>query len=128
MENLLHLSPSFGTNKDTLRTNDHTQSHSASPLTITPPVLTTPTSSAHKIADKISNTNKECTDQDELPWKPVLPWIPLSRVDKKVLLSTLTRLKDTSCVEVSWKFFNEVLLTDFPPQVFLQRPSLVNVR
>ncbi|XP_019849330.1 PREDICTED: uncharacterized protein LOC109580505 isoform X2 [Amphimedon queenslandica] len=55
------------------------------------------------------------------------PWLPLSKVDIKVLGSTLSRLQsgDRGCVTSTWGFIEEVLLNDFPPEVFLQRPDIV---
>lgn len=57
------------------------------------------------------------------------PWLPLSKVDIKVLASTLSRLQsgDSGCVTSTWAFIDEVLLNDFPPEVFLQRPDIVEV-
>lgn len=51
-------------------------------------------------------------------------------MDIQILSTTVSRLKstDSECISITCTFINEVLLEDFPPEVFLQRPAVIEVR
>ena len=115
--------------------SDHTHSHTHSTLSVgsnlsqthllssdskTEPVLTTPPPTT---SDSLNNSHDTTLKLGSFPW------LPLSKVDIKVLSSTLSRLQsgDRGCVTGTWGFIDEVLLNDFPPEVFLQRPDIVEV-
>ncbi|XP_075245046.1 rotatin-like [Convolutriloba macropyga] len=55
------------------------------------------------------------------------PWRPLTHSDKTVLESAKSSLigGNSSIVILSCKFINDVLFSDFPAEVFLQHPSIV---
>ena len=126
LENLLKLPPSISDSKAVSSprsaehsTHNHTQieepfhfsaSHLLSPLV-------TPTDYA------------QCTTSDHTHID-VFPWLQLSQVDCQVLATTLSRLQspDIECINMTCTFVNEVLLKDFPPEIFLQRPAIVEVR
>ncbi|KAJ8960103.1 hypothetical protein NQ317_012335 [Molorchus minor] len=60
-----------------------------------------------------------------------LPWQPLIEADRHVLQSVENSLKNPpqpSSILHSCEFFINVLLHDFPAEIFLQRPSIVMVR
>lgn len=60
-----------------------------------------------------------------------LDWQPLVEPDKHVLQSVESSLKDppqSSALLSSCEFFTNILLHDFPAEVFLQRPTIVLVK
>lgn len=60
----------------------------------------------------------------------ILKWQPLIRSDRHVLESVEQSLRtsvDLSVLLHSCEFFIDVLLQDFPAEVFLQRPAIVTV-
>ena len=56
-------------------------------------------------------------------------FIALSSGDRQILHATDNRLKSASSaiIKQSCDFFQGVILHDFPPEVFLQRPSIFRV-
>lgn len=60
-----------------------------------------------------------------------LKWQPLIETDRNVLQSVESSLKnpqDSSMLYHSCEFFINVLLHDFPAEVFIQRPGIITVR
>lgn len=60
----------------------------------------------------------------------LLPWQPLIATDRHVLAAleeALNNPPDEMLLLHSCRFFNDVMLQDFPPEVFLQRPGIVKV-
>ncbi|XP_041375404.1 rotatin-like [Gigantopelta aegis] len=57
----------------------------------------------------------------------VFPWLPLTPTDRHVLASTNTSLqsKDISLLISASEFLSDVVIQDFPAEVFLQRPSII---
>ncbi|XP_072014285.1 rotatin-like [Amphiura filiformis] len=55
------------------------------------------------------------------------PWLSLTHTDRHVLLSTNSLLCSSrpSLVATSCEFISDVVLQDFPAEIFLQRPSIV---
>ncbi|XP_070575583.1 rotatin-like [Ptychodera flava] len=55
------------------------------------------------------------------------PWLPLTSTDRHVLTSTDSSLRspNPTLVGSSCEFLTEVVLQDFPAEIFLQRPSIV---
>ncbi|XP_006823348.1 rotatin-like, partial [Saccoglossus kowalevskii] len=55
------------------------------------------------------------------------PWLPLTSTDKQVLTSTDSSLRSSNPVLVanSCEFLSQVVLKDFPAEIFLQRPNIV---
>ena len=60
----------------------------------------------------------------------VFPWLPLSSSDRQILSATNSRLQSHSIILVarSSEFLCDVLFKDFPPEIFLQRPAIVQVK
>lgn len=61
----------------------------------------------------------------------VLRWQPLIETDRNVLQSVETSLKNptnSATLFHSCEFFVNVLLHDFPAEVFIQRPGIITVR
>ena len=101
----------------------HTPSPNRSSNKVESLVATPPSDSLQNVSS-VSDKNSDATIR-----LGSFPWLPLSRVDVKVLGSTLSRLQslDSGCVSNTWTFIDDVLLNDFPPEVFLQRPDIVEV-
>ena len=59
-----------------------------------------------------------------------LPWLPLSASDRHILSVTASRLqsRSSSLVSKSCEFLRDVLFKDFPAEIFLHRPSVLQVR
>ncbi|XP_069703739.1 rotatin isoform X2 [Periplaneta americana] len=60
----------------------------------------------------------------------ILPWQPLVATDRHVLLAveeSLTNTTDLPLVLHTCQFFTDVMLQDFPAEVFLQRPAILKV-
>ncbi|XP_071091563.1 rotatin-like [Haliotis cracherodii] len=57
----------------------------------------------------------------------VFPWLPLTPTDRHVLQSTNSSLqsKDVSMLMSACEFLSDVVLQDFPAEIFLQRPEIV---
>ncbi|XP_046578265.1 LOW QUALITY PROTEIN: rotatin-like [Haliotis rubra] len=57
----------------------------------------------------------------------VFPWLPLTPTDQHVLQSTNSSLqsKDVSMLMSAYEFLSDVVLQDFPAEIFLQRPQIV---
>ncbi|XP_077983359.1 rotatin-like [Glandiceps talaboti] len=55
------------------------------------------------------------------------PWLPLTSTDRQVLTSTDSsmRSQNPTLVGSSCEFLSEVVLQDFPAEIFLQRPNIV---
>lgn len=61
----------------------------------------------------------------------MLKWQPLIETDRNVLQSVETSLKNptnSTTLFHSCEFFVNVLLHDFPAEVFIQRPGIITVR
>ena len=60
----------------------------------------------------------------------VFPWLPLSSSDRQILSATNSRLQSHGIILVarSSEFLCDVLFKDFPPEIFLQRPAIVQVK
>lgn len=58
-----------------------------------------------------------------------LPWLPLSASDRHILSVTASRLqsRSLSLVSKSCEFLRDVLFKDFPAEIFLHRPSVLQV-
>ena len=58
-----------------------------------------------------------------------LPWLPLSASDRHILSVTASRLqsRSSSLVSKSCEFLRDVLFKDFPAEIFLHRPSVLQV-
>ncbi|XP_068721388.1 rotatin-like isoform X1 [Montipora capricornis] len=56
-----------------------------------------------------------------------VPWMPLSTSDRNILSVTASRLqsRSQSLISNSCEFLRDVLFKDFPAEIFLQRPSLL---
>jgi hypothetical protein len=60
----------------------------------------------------------------------VLPWQPLVATDRHVLLAveeSLASTTDLPLVLHTCQFFTDVMLRDFPAEIFLQRPAILKV-
>ena len=60
----------------------------------------------------------------------ILPWQPLVATDRHVLLAveeSLASTTDLPLVLHTCQFFTDVMLRDFPAEVFLQRPPILKV-
>ena len=59
-----------------------------------------------------------------------VPWMPLSTSDRNILSVTASRLqsRSQSLISNSCEFLRDVLFKDFPAEIFLQRPSLLQVK
>ncbi|PSN54415.1 hypothetical protein C0J52_10976 [Blattella germanica] len=60
----------------------------------------------------------------------ILPWQPLIATDCHVLVSveeSLSNTMDLSLILHTCRFFTDVMLQDFPAEVFLQRPAILKV-
>lgn len=60
----------------------------------------------------------------------VMPWQPLVTSDKGVLAAVeeaLNNTADTNLILHTCQFITNVMLQDFPAEVFLQRPAVVSV-
>ena len=58
-----------------------------------------------------------------------VPWLPLSASDRHILSVTASRLqsRSSSLVSKSCEFLRDVLFKDFPAEIFLHRPSVLQV-
>ena len=58
-----------------------------------------------------------------------MPWMSLSASDRNILSVTASRLRSRSLslITKSCEFLRDVLFKDFPAEIFLQRPSLLQV-
>ncbi|KAJ7384922.1 hypothetical protein OS493_018609 [Desmophyllum pertusum] len=56
-----------------------------------------------------------------------VPWLPLSASDRHILSVTASRLqsRSSSLVSKSCEFLRDVLFKDFPAEIFLHRPSVL---
>jgi rotatin len=60
----------------------------------------------------------------------ILPWQPLVAADCHVLLAieeSLANTTDLPLIHHTCQFFTDVMLQDFPAEVFLQRPAIIKV-
>lgn len=59
-----------------------------------------------------------------------VPWLPLSASDRHILSVTASRLQshNSSLVVKSCEFLRDVLFKDFPAEIFLHRPSVLQVK
>ena len=67
--------------------------------------------------------------QGSKPHLTFIPWMPLSASDRNILSVTASRLRShsLSLITKSCEFLRDVLFKDFPAEIFLQRPSLLQV-
>lgn len=58
-----------------------------------------------------------------------VPWMPLSASDRHILSVTASRLqsRSPSLVSKSCEFLRDVLFKDFPAEIFLHRPTVLQV-
>jgi hypothetical protein len=77
------------------------------------------------------DTSQEILAQEQYPScfpHLLLPWQPLILTDRHVLTATEDSLKssrDQALILHSCHFFNDIILQDFPAEIFLQRPAIV---
>lgn len=78
---------------------------------------------------RISNSRR-FGDGAGIKWL-VLPWQPLVASDRAVLAAveeSLVNSVETTLIVHTCRFVTNVMLQDFPAEVFLQRPAIVLVR
>ena len=97
--------------------------------------VTMPTNSTHSFTissesgQQLDNTHMTTSNENGIE-RELFPWLQISTVDHHILTTTAHRLEsdDTSCFITTCSFVENVLLNDFPPQLFLQRPAVLQVR
>ena len=72
------------------------------------------TEGRHGIDDPISLLELKAPDFD---------WVDLSIIDERIIKQSAVKIRDINVAEASCKFFKEILLQDFPAEVFLQRSA-----
>ena len=97
--------------------------------------VTMPTNSTHSFTIPSESTQQSdnshvTTSSESGIERELFPWLQISTVDHHVLTTTAHRLEsdDKSCFIITCSFVENVLLNDFPPQLFLQRPAVLQVR
>lgn len=76
-----------------------------------------------------SDTRISKTTEGGIKWL-VMPWQPLVTSDKGVLTAVEEALNnnvDTNLILHTCQFITNVMMQDFPAEVFLQRPAIITV-
>lgn len=97
--------------------------------------VTVPTNSTHSFtmpseSGQQSDNSHVTTSNESGTERELFPWLQISTVDHHILTTTAHRLEsdDKSCFITTCSFVENVLLNDFPAQLFLQRPAVLQVR
>jgi rotatin len=78
----------------------------------------------------VDDVTAVCSEQPNCFHCLLLPWQPLVVADRHVLLAieeSLANPTDLPLILHTCQFFTDVMLQDFPAEVFLQRPAIIKV-